>query len=154
MNDFAHSLPMLLYKALDVVMPEFRRIFSAHGLTEQQWRVLRVLWEQDARPLLHLARMTLISSPSLVGVVDRLERNGLVERRKQANDRRIVCVCLTPAGADLEASVSSQVNAAYTALEQRIGNEDWQALIASLERLGGTGARRERKSEAAANSGK
>ena len=42
MQDFSHSLPMMLYRALDAVMPRFRRIFTAAGLTEQQWRVLQL----------------------------------------------------------------------------------------------------------------
>ena len=80
MESFHDSLPMRLYRALDAVMPAFRQVFSEFGLTEQQWRVLRVLWEQGAVPLSSLASATLIPAPSLVGVVDRLTRNGLVAR--------------------------------------------------------------------------
>jgi homoprotocatechuate degradation regulator HpaR len=135
MNDFSNSLPMLLYRALDGVMPEFRRIFAEHDLTEQQWRVLRVLWEEDGQTLLILADRTLIPSPSLVGVVDRLERDGLVERRKSVKDRRRVHVTLTGRGQGLEAQVSPKVAAAYQALEDRIGREDWRALTTSLTGL-------------------
>ena len=46
-QEFSRSLPMMLIRALDAVMPRFRDIFKEFGLTEQQWRVLRVLWEQD-----------------------------------------------------------------------------------------------------------
>ncbi|NKB99913.1 MAG: homoprotocatechuate degradation operon regulator HpaR [Pseudomonadales bacterium] len=135
MNEFNNSLPMMLYRALDVVMPEFRRIFLEHGLTEQQWRVLRVLWEDDEQPLLVLAAKTLISSPSLVGVVDRLERDGLVKRQKNQQDRRSVCVTLTPQGAKLEDEVSAKAEAAYQALEKRVGRKEWQQLMTSLEKL-------------------
>ncbi len=38
MQDFAASLPMLLYRALHTVMPRFRAIFAESGLTEPQWR--------------------------------------------------------------------------------------------------------------------
>jgi DNA-binding MarR family transcriptional regulator len=47
MEEFSRSLPMLLYRTLDAVMPRFRRIFNEFGLTEQQWRVLRVLWQHE-----------------------------------------------------------------------------------------------------------
>ena len=60
---------MRLYRALDAVMPAFRQVFSEFGLTEQQWRVLRVLWEQGAVPLSSLASATLIPAPSLVAGV-------------------------------------------------------------------------------------
>jgi DNA-binding MarR family transcriptional regulator len=46
-DQFTRSLPMMLYRTLDTVMPRFRSIFNEFGLTEQQWRVLRVLWETD-----------------------------------------------------------------------------------------------------------
>ena len=71
MNDFQRSLPMMLYRTLDCVLPAFRQIYQEFGITEQQWRVLRVLWETDSQSLLALAEATLISSPSLVGIVDR-----------------------------------------------------------------------------------
>lgn len=126
---------MLLYRALDRVMPEFRRIFAEYDLTEQQWRVLRVLWEEDGQTLLVLADRTLIPSPSLVGVVDRLERDRLVVRRKSVTDRRRVHVTLTGRGQRLEAQVSPKVAAAYQALEDRIGRNDWQTLTRSLSGL-------------------
>ena len=97
-EQFTRSLPMMLYRSLDVLMPRFRRIFSDFGLTEQQWRVLRVLWEQQDVTLNELSGVTLIPAPSLVGVVDRLQAMGLVERRRSDADRRKVYVLATREG--------------------------------------------------------
>ena len=47
MDSFDRSLPMTLNRALDAVMPPYRELFSRYGLTEQQWRILRVLWTND-----------------------------------------------------------------------------------------------------------
>ena len=55
---------MMLYQALDVVMPRFRTIFREFGLTEQQWRILRALWDRDDLSARQLADMTLIPPPS------------------------------------------------------------------------------------------
>ena len=93
---FETSLPMMLYRALDAVLPPFRAIFSDFGITEGQWRVLRALWETDNMTLSELAPVTLTDSPALVGIVDRLERQGLVRRERSTDDRRLVHV----AGAD------------------------------------------------------
>ena len=92
---FSRSLPMMLYRALDTVMPRFRKIFNEFGLTEQQWRVLRVLWEHQDIAFHALAEFTLIPAPSLVGVVDRLSKSGLVERRRSESDRRNVSIRTT-----------------------------------------------------------
>ena len=132
---FETSLPMMLYRTLDAVMPRFRTIFAQFGLTEQQWRVLRVLWEQDGKRLLELAKVTLIQAPSLVGVVDRLQRDGLVERRRSNLDRRVVHVWLTDRGRALEAQVIPLVDRAYTALEATVGEREWSALLEGMRKI-------------------
>lgn len=137
MKPFETSLPMVLYHTLDAVMPPFRAIFAGFGLTEQQWRVLRVLWEQDGRPLLALAERTLIQAPSLVGVVDRLQRNGLVERRRSRQDRRVVRICLTGRGRALKARVTPLVDAAYSRIEHSVTEAEWTDLLATLRKIAG-----------------
>jgi len=135
MQDFSHSLPMLLYRALHVVMPRFRAIFAAHGLTEPQWRVLRVLWEHEEVAFRELADTTLIPAPSLVGVVDRLHATGLVERRRSDTDRRQVFVLATAAGHALESAVMPAVELAYRELGTTLDNATWQGLVDGLDAL-------------------
>ncbi len=134
-QEFGRSLPMMLYRALDVVMPRFRMIFKEFGLTEQQWRVLRVLWEHKNVPFHELVGMTLIPAPSLVGVIDRLSRNGLVARRRSKSDRRQVSVYATEMGCDLEEKVRPRVEQAYAELRTAIDTTKWQQLIDGLEQL-------------------
>ncbi len=135
MRDFDRSLPMLMHRALNAVLPRFRTIFRSFGLTERQWRVLRVLWEADGAPLLALAARTLIPAPSLVGVVDRLQRDGLVERRRSETDRRLAQVWLSDAGRGLEQTVTPLVDAAYAELENLVSAAEWQALTATLNKI-------------------
>jgi homoprotocatechuate degradation regulator HpaR len=135
MQDFSRSLPMMLYRTLDAVMPRFRQIFNEFGLTEQQWRVLRVLWEQGPTTSRELARLTLIPAPSLVGIVDRLIVNGLVSRVRSNEDRRNVFIDTTAAGNALEAKVRPRVDKAYDELRASIQSTDWNELISGLERL-------------------
>ncbi|MDH3442046.1 MAG: MarR family transcriptional regulator [Gammaproteobacteria bacterium] len=132
---FSRSLPMMLYRALDAVMPRFRRIFNEFGLTEQQWRVLRVLWEHEEIAFRELSEITLIPAPSLVGVVDRLAMQGLVARRRSDKDRRNVFVQATEKGADLHRRVRPQVAAAYAELRESIDADEWRNLIDGLEQI-------------------
>lgn len=134
-QEFSQSLPMMLYRALDAVMPRFRRIFNEFGLTEQQWRVLRVLWEHEDIAFRALSEQTLIPAPSLVGVVDRLGKQGLVSRRRSETDRRNVFVFATAKGRELHLEVRPHVNAAYADLRQSIDEGEWQRLMQGLERL-------------------
>ena len=135
MQAFSRSLPMLLYRTLDAVMPRFRSIFGKFGLTEQQWRVLRVLWEMDGAALSDLADLTRIPAPSLVGVVDRLAKSGLVERRRSETDRRVVFIHATDEGKKLEEKVRPAVVQAYGELQARIDAEAWEQLISGMEHI-------------------
>lgn len=135
LQDFSRSLPMLLYRALDAVMPRFRRIFNEFGLTEQQWRVLRVLVDEKELALRELAEHTLIPAPSLVGVVDRMRKNGLVARRRSAGDRRVVFVVATQEGRDLQEKLRPLVGAAYAELMQSLEPREWIRLIDRLEKI-------------------
>lgn len=126
---------MMLYRALDAVLPPFRAIFAQLGITEGQWRVLRALWESDNMTLSELAPVTLIESPALVGVVDRLERQGLVRRTRSVKDRRLVHVGLTSAGRKLEGQARPLVDEAYARIKSSVTAAEWKALYQGLESI-------------------
>jgi homoprotocatechuate degradation regulator HpaR len=134
-DQFTHSLPMMLYRTLDVVMPRFRKIFNDFDLTEQQWRVLRVLWETDHNTIMELSAATLLPAPSLVGIVDRLERNQLVNRQRSEADRRKVNIVLTSQGAALEREIMPRVASAYADLKQSVDEETWSAVLGGLRQI-------------------
>jgi len=134
-EQFSQSLPIMLNRTLDAIMPRFRRIFREAGLTEQQWRVLRVLWDLNEVTFREMADLTLIAPPSLVGVIDRLEARGLVSRRRSTSDRRAVDISLTAEGRGIEQQVMPAVARAYAELKQSVDPAIWQQLLAGLEQL-------------------
>ena len=140
-DQFSRSLPMMLYRTIDAVMPRFRKIFNDFGLTEQQWRVLRVLWEQQAVPVNRLAELTLIPAPSLVGIIDRLELAHLVNRHRSEADRRKVNIVLTTQGAVLEDEIMPRVAAAYADLKQAVDPETWDVVLSGLDDIATAGER-------------
>ena len=97
-GSFRHrNLPLLLLQAREGVLAHFRPILNAHGVTEQQWRIIRALLEAggplEPRQIGELCR---ISSPSLAGVLARMDERGLVRRERVAADPRRVMVSLSP----------------------------------------------------------
>ena len=102
MPKFTDSLPMLLSRALDKVMPHYRSLFQAYDLTNQQWRVLRALWDQKHLTSAEISQITILPTPSLVGILDRLEKKGLIGRLRSIEDRRHVHIIFTQAGRDLQ----------------------------------------------------
>lgn len=134
-DQFSRSLPIMLHRTLDAVMPRFRKIFNDFGLTEQQGRVLRVLWERDKIALGELAQLTLIPTPSLVGIVDRLSSMDLVARKRSDSDRRVVFVVATDKGHGLQAQIMPRLAAAYAGLKQSVDAESWSRVLDGLEQI-------------------
>src|SRR5438552_9275122 len=81
MRDFSRSLPMALLRARESVMRHFRPSLRAHGLTEQQWRILRALASTDDIEVTELARVAYLLGPSLSRILRDLEARRLIERR-------------------------------------------------------------------------
>ncbi len=71
------------------------------GVTPVQGLVLNVLHDHDRITSADLARRVMLDSATVTGIVDRLERSGVVAREKHPDDRRALLICLTPTGREL-----------------------------------------------------
>ena len=133
---FPHrNLPLLLLQARERVIARFRPLLHAHGVTEQQWRILRALHEQGAMEPRQIVRRCHISSPSLAGVLARMDELGLVLRERLAHDQRRVMVKLTDRSRALVAAMAPQVEALYQAIEAHIGADFIGGFYAALDEL-------------------
>jgi DNA-binding MarR family transcriptional regulator len=74
------------------VIARFRPALNAAGVTEQQWRIVRALLEQGPLEPRQIGRCARISSPSLAGVLARMDDLGLVQRERLPHDQRRVMV--------------------------------------------------------------
>ena len=116
-------------------MPAYRELFARYELTEQQWRILRVLWEAEPLSASEVAKRTCLPSPSLVGILDRLEKKELISRIRSTSDRRIVHVTLTGQGRALGEEIAPQVAAIHDGLKARVSPEEWQVLSGLLQTI-------------------
>jgi homoprotocatechuate degradation regulator HpaR len=133
---FAHrNLPRLLLQARESVMTHTRPSLRAHGLSDQQWRVLRVLGEHGAVETGRIASEAFISGPSLTGVLARMERDGLITRERGPADQRRTVVQATPAGRKLARALARSIEAHYGSVEQALGKRKLQTLYALLDEL-------------------
>ena len=82
-------------------MSFFRPSLNQHGLTEQQWRVIRILSQHDELEIYQLAELACILKPSMTGVLVRMEAAGMVHRRKAEQDQRRVLVTPGRKGRDV-----------------------------------------------------
>ncbi len=137
---FAHrNLPRLLLQAREAVMQHTRPSLREHGLSAQQWRVLRVLGEHAREPggieTGRIAREAFLLGPSLSGVLTRMERDGLITRERCSQDARRTVVRATPAGLKLVRKLSATIEAHYDWLEQRLSKARLAQLYALLDEV-------------------
>ncbi|MFD0917389.1 MarR family winged helix-turn-helix transcriptional regulator [Pseudahrensia aquimaris] len=140
MTSFDRSLPMILNRALDDIMPDYRELFARYDLTEQQWRILRVLWSEMRVTSADLSRRTLLPAPSLVGIIDRLEKKGFVSRVRSVEDRRAVYIVPTAKGRALEDEVTPHVAQIDARLRNTVSPEDWQHMENTLRKIAAAAA--------------
>jgi len=133
---FRHrNLPLLLLQAREGVMAHFRPILNAHGVTEQQWRIVRALLEQGPLEPRQIGQVCRISSPSLAGVLARMDDLGLVQRARMPQDQRRVLVRLTDRSQALAATMAPEIEAAYAAIEAHIGRAFIGGFYTALDEL-------------------
>ena len=98
------------------------------------WLVLHHAFEAPDLSQSHLAARLDIEAPTLVRHLDRLEADGLLERRRDRSDRRVVRVRLTPAGQEAETRLRSIAAAVNAELRELLG-DDHEIVERALERI-------------------
>lgn len=132
---FRRSLPMLLNYAHDAVMPAYRELFARYGLTEQQWRIFRVLWNDERINAVELSKRTLLPTSSLVGIIDRLEKKGLIARLRSETDRRQIYIITTAKGRALRDEVMPIVTHIQNHTRSSLSEQDWKMLEGLLGQI-------------------
>ena len=135
MPKFLDSLPMILSRTLDGVMPVYRALFQEHAITDQQWRVMRALWEQKHLTSKQISEITLLPSPSLVGILDRLEKKGFVGRLRSIEDRRLVYIVPTQAGRNLQELMLPKIEQIHDRFMHQVTPDEWGELNRILDKL-------------------
>jgi len=129
------NLPLLLLQARERVIAHFRPILNAHGITEQQWRIVRALIDTGPLEPREIGDLCRISSPSLAGVLSRMQELGYITRRRLDHDQRRVRVSLTPRSRGLAARMAPQIEATYRDIETVIGAEFSARFYRALDEL-------------------
>ena len=135
MREFSRSLPMSLLRAREAVMRQFRPSLRNHGLTEQQWRILRALTAVETIEVTELARVAFLLGPSLSRILRDLEARHLIERRTAKADLRRGVVSISPKGLRLIEAVAPNSEAIYAEMTRRYGARKLADLQDMLHRL-------------------
>lgn len=97
-----NQLCFRLYTASRLITQAYHPLLSAYGLTYPQYLVLLVLWEQDAQPVNDIAKRLYLETNTVTPLLQRMERVGLLVRRKGETDGRQMIVSLSRKGKELQ----------------------------------------------------
>ncbi len=131
----SRSLPIALIRAREGVMLPIREMLAESGITEQQWRVLRVLSEHGPMDVGTLADRASLLFPSLTRIANSMRTKGLLTQTRDKKDRRRQLVEVTPAGQkiiDDNIDEAAQIAESY---RKKLGDEKYEQLLDLLALL-------------------
>ena len=131
----ARSLPFALIRARENVMAPIRKMLAESDITEQQWRILRVLLEHGPIEATRLAELAALQLPSQTRILKSMEQRGLVTRTSNSEDKRRQTVVITDDGAAIVERHGDQAAALARRFQDVLGKRDFDRLLALLEKL-------------------
>lgn len=129
------SLPISLIRARESVMTPIRAMLHEFGLTEQQWRVLRVLDELGPIDATRLADRAGLLAPSVTRIVQTMTEKEYISRSADPEDRRRQVIALSPRG---QAIINENLEEALritNSFQNALGISDYELLLDLLDRL-------------------
>ncbi len=97
-----NQLCFRLYTASRLISQAYHPLLSEHGLTYPQYLVLLVLWEKDAQPVNDIAKRLFLETNTVTPLLQRMEKEGILTRKKGEKDARQMIVSLTAKGMELQ----------------------------------------------------
>ncbi len=135
----SRSLPIALLRARERVMGPIRAMLADAGVTEQQWRVLRVLQESGPNDPTRIAEKACLLLPSLTRILQKLEEKAMIRRKADPGDKRKQIVEITRAGEALIAANFETSIALMEKVRTRMGTDRYEALLDLLNELDASG---------------
>lgn len=131
----SRSLPIALIRAREGLMAPIREMLSDTGITEQQWRVLRVLSEYGAIDSSTLADRASILFPSLTRIVATMRDKRFITQTRDEIDRRRQIITITEAGQKIIDERSEQSTQIVTNIRETLGDKNYETLLDLLALL-------------------
>ncbi len=124
-----------IYAASRLITREYQPLLDELGLTYPQYLALMVLWEHDGLPVNEIGHKLLLNTNTVTPLLKRMEAQGLVTRRRSADDERRVIVALTPQGLALQAQAAAIPEKLIAGLSAADGEGSEQAIRDMLAQL-------------------
>jgi DNA-binding MarR family transcriptional regulator len=136
-HSLAAEAVISLLVAADHVDRAVAPVWAQHGITADQYNVLRILRgvHPEGHPRNEVARRMIHRAPDVTRMLDRLVRQGLVRRRRNSADRRESIATITDAGLALLARIDPDVHALQTTLTRVLSERELRELVRLCDAL-------------------
>ena len=135
MIEIEKSIGFLLAKAYQRACALFKEEFDSYDVTPQQFGLLAFLWREDGISQTELSARSQIDRTTMGGIIDRLEKEGLIERRNHPDDRRAYQIFLTAKGKSLEEELCTVANRVQSKINIPLTVEEQATFVRLLEKL-------------------
>ena len=138
----AQEAILALYRTTDQLQRRFSKLIEPHGISLQQYNVLRILRGagKQGTPTLEIADRMIEQTPGITRLLDKLEKKRLVRRERCPEDRRQVLCWITKDGVDLLANLDKPISAAGVHGMKPLSVAEQRSLIEMLERVRAQGS--------------
>ena len=126
---------MTLLQTREAVMRKFIPSLKKHGLTPQQWRVIRALEHESGLDISTLAKRCYLLMPSLSRIINHLDEEKIIRRQTVNSDQRRSKIFLTEIGLELFAQVEPGSVERYADIEKKYGVRKLELLYELLDDL-------------------
>jgi DNA-binding MarR family transcriptional regulator len=124
-----------LWRTSDRVQIRFARLFRKYDLTPPQYNILRILrGEGRPLPILEVASRLVAVVPGVTGLIDRLEKRGLVARQRCLEDRRVIFAAITPSALKLLAQIDQPLAELHKQTMGHLSRTELAELIRLLQK--------------------
>lgn len=129
------SLPIVLLRARETVMAPIRSMLVKSDITEQQWRILRVLSEHGPLDASTVADRACLLVPSLTRTATHMRERGLIKQVQDKHDRRRQTLSITAKGQHIIDENQAEALEIVETYKAQLGEKNYQQLLRLLARL-------------------
>lgn len=139
LNNINHETLLSIFRTYSMLMRFSDRFFSKYGVTDIQFNILMTLKDYPRNGLTQneLSEKLIVSKSNTVGLIDRLEKIGMVKREAHAKDRRINQIFLTQKGKKLIDEVYTPYFEEVDKLINPLSTQEKKSVISAMEKIRG-----------------
>lgn len=126
----------LLTVAQHEVFLNFSTRLNEFGITPGQYGVLNCIWQNDSTTPKEIAQTLRLENSTVSGVLDRMQKRGLIDRVLDPNDRRSIQVVATDEGMSMKAGVLRAIEELNAEAMNRFSKKEWMAILDGLRKIG------------------